>query len=445
MSSQFVISSPQPKSQQQSQSHSQPQSQQPPQQCDPVTKKGFLTTVELLWLLCKKATRELGSTVISILDLDNYILKETEQLCQAGRWSNKALGIGWAVSPELYYLILLNSGMPRDDIDKILSDKFNIYNSDYIRERLIRHSLLSEFFERNNSMLKFKCALENKQLPPISYPPNQSPLSLVQPMTSSITSSSTSPSPMSSSQAQQPIYQQSLTSFSQQAQQAQQPTERKKHNFFGKFKKESQTLSISAPQPQIPVAQQPAAAGVSQAVLQQGQSQHQGGGAGASSASALSQSSSSQSLIVSSGDKNDEQHTIKSKDKGNEDRLVGSSQEKLRYFSYEKYEDFKDLIAFGKRVVMRCKTFYDDRGGFEGYYLYVEDAPQNARYPVFLDKKQVKMCEKYNIISGSVVQAKAVPINSAKNVYRIKPGEFIYALTLENIEIDYDSGRTSLY
>lgn len=148
----------------------------------------------------------------------------------------------------------------------------------------------------------------------------------------------------------------------------------------------------------------------------------------------------SQSLVVSSGNNNNN-----IPDKDDKDKNASSSQKKLRYFPYEKYEDFKDLIMFGKRVEMRCKTFYDDRGGFEGYYLYVEDAPQNAKYPVFLDKKQVKMCEKYNIITGSVVRVKAVPINSAKNVYRIRPGEFIYALTLDNIEIDYDSGKKSLY
>lgn len=434
MSSQFVISSPQPQQGQQS-----PKPEQP-QQCDPITKKGQLTTVELLWLLCKKATRELGSTDMSILGLDGFLLNEVKDLRNEGRWENKALGIGWAVSPELYYLILLNIGMNRIEIEQILKSKFNILNPICIRERLIRHNLFSEFFERNNSMLKFKSALEGKAPEPMDYPapsilsfappppPPQalstSPALSQQSQGSSQAlsqsqgasqgqSQSQSPSP-TPSQQQQPIYQQSVPTFSQPP--AAQPHEHKKLSLFSKKnkkdkEKEKDKIVISAPQQQVVIQPQQVAP-----------------------PPVIAASGPSVSVSVGIDKKKEDKKKEDKKDKSNEDRLV--SHDKSRYISYENFESFKDLITFGQRVTMKIKTFFDDRGGFDGYYLYVEDAPLDARYPVFLDKSQVKMCNGCKAITGRVVQAKPVVISSARNVYKMKPGEFIYALILEGIEVD---------
>lgn len=440
MTSQFVISG----------SQTLQASQQGTIQYDPFAKDGFLTTVELLYYLCKKATRELGSTDIDLAGLDDFILKEAETLYNTRKWETKSLATGWAVSPELYYLILVNVGLAPPEIERILREKFHILHPQCIRDRLIRHQLLSEFFERHNSALKFRSLLENKPLDAdIKYPkPSTLSLALAAGASASaaaaaaaaaaapttLTAAPTAPQlvpaavpaeqkraetsepAVPASQAQQPIYQQSVPTFSQPPA----PThEHKKSKFPWKKNKDKSKDAEAA------AAGQPQQIQPQQVVMGTGQPQLQAMGsttivvAGSVAAAVQSQAES----------KKDDGH---GKDGGSEDRIT--SHGKSRYFNYESYDSFKDLIAFGKRVTMKNKTFYDDKGGFDGYYLCVDGAPPNARYPVFLDKSQVKRCNGHRLIRGKVVQVTPVLINNPRNVYKIRPGESIYAIILEEIE-----------
>ena len=140
--SKLVSSAPQPQPQ-------QPQQQpQPLQIPDPMTKRGPLTTVELLWVLCKKATSAIESLGVGLEDLDGYLCGELKALCSKGRWTNRGLGLGWIASPELHLLILLNAGLAYEEIAKLMWSRFRVANLNNIFQRLIDHPLFTEFFER---------------------------------------------------------------------------------------------------------------------------------------------------------------------------------------------------------------------------------------------------------------------------------------------------------
>ena len=120
---------------------------------------------------------------------------------------------------------------------------------------------------------------------------------------------------------------------------------------------------------------------------------------------------------------------MKKKDHSAEDKF--DSMQDIVYTKYEEYSKFKDLIAFGKSVVMEKETFHDGKGLFDGYHLIVEGAGPDAKFPAFLNKEQIKLCKGADMITGTVVVISQIVIENPKNIYKIEPGKAIYIVTVE--------------